>query len=58
MIGDTTSDLLAARAMGVRSILVRTGAGGRDGKYDVRPDFVADDLAAAVALILDARPDA
>lgn len=52
MVGDTTSDVAAARAAGVRSILMRTGEGGRDGKYAATPDRVADDLAAAVDLIL------
>ena len=52
MIGDTTSDMLAARTAGVRSILVRTGEAGRDGKYQVTPDHVVDDLASAADLIL------
>ncbi|GBU19337.1 MULTISPECIES: HAD-IIIA family hydrolase [Methylobacterium] len=52
MIGDTTSDMLAARRAGVRGILVRTGEGGRDGRYEAPPEHVADDLAAAVGLIL------
>lgn len=57
MVGDSTSDIAAARAAGVRSILVRTGEGGRDGKYDATPDFIVSDLAAAVDLILrDSQP--
>ena len=55
LIGDTTSDLLAARRAGVRSILVRTGEGGRDGKHQAEPDVVVDDLAAAVDHILADR---
>ena len=55
MIGDTTSDLLAARRAGVRSILVRTGEGGRDGKYAAEPDVVVDDVSAAVDFILADR---
>jgi histidinol-phosphate phosphatase family protein len=51
MIGDTTSDLLAGRRAGVRTIQVRTGEGGRDGKYAVTPDFVMDDIQGAVAFI-------
>ena len=52
MVGDTTSDIEMARRSGLRSILVRTGEGGRDGKYQATPDFVAEDLAAAVEIIL------
>ncbi|MET0408232.1 MAG: HAD-IIIA family hydrolase [Hyphomicrobium sp.] len=56
MIGDSTGDILAAAKIGLRSILVRTGEGGRDGKYDVLPDFVVDDLAAAADFILNSYP--
>ncbi|MCJ2084696.1 HAD-IIIA family hydrolase [Methylobacterium sp. E-005] len=56
MIGDSTSDLGAARNAAVRSILVLTGEGGRDGKSRVRPDFTVPDIAAAAAFILDIHP--
>jgi histidinol-phosphate phosphatase family protein len=56
MIGDTTSDMLAAHHAGLGTILVLTGEGGRDGKYVCSPDFVAADLAAAVRLILEDVP--
>ena len=52
LVGDTTRDLQTGVNAGCRTILVRTGYGGRDGKYDVRPDFVADDLAEAADIIL------
>ena len=52
MVGDTTSDILAGKRAGLRTILVRTGYAGRDFKYDVEPDFVANDLADAVDWIL------
>jgi histidinol-phosphate phosphatase family protein len=50
-VGDTTSDMLAAKRAGIRSILVRTGEGGQDSKYAAAPDHVVDDLEAAVELI-------
>ncbi|HNQ89708.1 MAG TPA: HAD-IIIA family hydrolase [Verrucomicrobiota bacterium] len=53
LVGDSTTDLATARAAGVRSVLVRTGLGGRDGKHAVSPDFVVDNVGAAVALILE-----
>jgi HAD superfamily hydrolase (TIGR01662 family) len=52
MVGDTTTDILAGNRAGLRTILVRTGFSGRDYKYDVEPDFVANDLAGAVEWIL------
>lgn len=51
LVGDSTSDILAARNAGLKSILVETGAGGADGKYPVRPDFVSRDLPSAVGFI-------
>jgi histidinol-phosphate phosphatase family protein len=58
MVGDTTSDILAGKRAGLSTILVRTGYSGRDFKYDVEPDFVANDLAGAVEWILYGHSDA
>jgi len=55
MIGDQTRDIEMARRAGLRSILVRTGTGGRDGRYTAAPDLVADDVAAAARMILDQK---
>jgi histidinol-phosphate phosphatase family protein len=52
MIGDCTMDIQTAINAGTHSILVKTGEGGADGKYDARPDAVALDLRAAVEYIL------
>jgi histidinol-phosphate phosphatase family protein len=52
LIGDSTSDILAATRSGLRSILVKTGEGGGDRKYAARPDFVKRNAAAAVRFIL------
>ena len=57
MVGDTTSDILAGRRAGLRTILVRTGYSGRDFKYDIDSDFVAHDLAGAVDWILCGHAD-
>lgn len=52
LVGDTTQDVLTGRNAGVRTILVRTGHGGKDPwQYDAKPDFVARDLAAAARVI-------
>lgn len=56
MIGDQHRDLLAARAAGVRRILVRTGKGAETQAQglgeDILPVSVYDDLHAAVAALL------
>ena len=56
MIGDTTSDIESGRRAGLRTILVRTGHAGSDGKFPFRPDYVTSDLGAAASWILDGHP--
>lgn len=55
MIGDRSVDIEMARRAGLQSILVQTGVGGRDGKFSATPDHVAEDLAAAAAIILESQ---
>jgi D,D-heptose 1,7-bisphosphate phosphatase len=52
LIGDTTTDLQTARNAGVKSILVRTGHAGTDGKHAVQPDYSFDTLGQAVDFLL------
>lgn len=56
MVGDETRDIEMARRGGLRSILVRTGKAGLDHKFHCIPDFVVDDLPAAVTMILEKAP--
>lgn len=51
-IGDMTTDIELARRCGMRSVLVETGFGGRDAKFDVSPDHTAASLREAVSYIL------
>jgi D-glycero-D-manno-heptose 1,7-bisphosphate phosphatase len=51
-VGDRTVDIQCGRLAGCRTILVRTGYGGRDELYDAPPDEVCEDLWAAADLIL------
>ncbi len=51
-IGDTTVDVQTGINAGMRTILVKTGEAGMDGKYEVIPDYIANDLLEAVSLIL------
>lgn len=54
-IGDTTTDIQTGIEAGMRTILVRTGKGGQDGKFSAPPDFIFDDLKGAVDFILKGR---
>ena len=54
MIGDKRSDIKAGSGVGCRTILVKTGYGGKGGDtdFDVKPNYVAKDLYEAINLIL------
>jgi histidinol-phosphate phosphatase family protein len=52
LIGDSTTDLETARNAGVKSVLVRTGHGGRDGKFSAAADFTADNVLDAVRVVM------
>jgi phosphoglycolate phosphatase-like HAD superfamily hydrolase len=58
MIGDTSTDMQTAKSLGLRAVLVLTGKAGRDGLYDVAPDYRFDTFAEAVDFILaqDTQP--
>jgi D,D-heptose 1,7-bisphosphate phosphatase len=53
VVGDRTSDILAAKNAGMKSVLVQTGFAGKDARYNSEPDYVAKDLGEAINLILD-----
>ncbi len=52
IIGDMTGDIQTGVNAGLKTVLVRTGMAGTDGKYDVTPDYVFDDLIGAVRGII------
>ncbi len=52
MIGDSTIDIQTGINAGIRTVLVKTGVAGGDGKYAVTPDLIADDLLKAVKQIV------
>ena len=56
MVGDSTRDVELARRAGLASVLVRTGNGGDDGRYEARADHVVADIAAAAELIAETAP--
>lgn len=43
-VGDKTSDILAGKRSGLRTILVKTGYGGLDKKYKVKPNYIFKNL--------------
>ncbi|MBI4447457.1 D-glycero-beta-D-manno-heptose 1,7-bisphosphate 7-phosphatase [Candidatus Woesearchaeota archaeon] len=51
MIGDKTADIEWGRRCGCKTILVKTGRGGADKKFEVTPDFIVEDLFEAANLI-------
>lgn len=51
-IGDTTTDIQAGINAGLKTALVRTGKGGKDGKFNIVPDLVSDNIEDAVDYIL------
>jgi histidinol-phosphate phosphatase family protein len=52
MIGDSTSDIAAGQAAGCITGGVKTGIGLSDGKIDIKPDFMAENLLKAAERIL------
>ncbi|MFP6654797.1 MAG: HAD-IIIA family hydrolase, partial [Myxococcota bacterium] len=55
-IGDTTTDLQTASQAGLRSVLVRTGHAGRDGRWPVRADYEFPDLDQASRFLTEVHP--
>lgn len=55
MVGDSTADIQAGKSAGVRAILLKTGYGGADGRFQARPDAICSDLEEAVDIIISGR---
>lgn len=53
MIGDSTVDIQTGKNAGTKTILLSTGQGGQDGKYNVCPDYKVKGLLEAVQIILN-----
>ena len=52
MIGDSTLDIKMAENAGMQSVLLKTGQKGEDGKYEVSPTLIAEDLNDAINKII------
>lgn len=57
LIGDTTTDIQTAKNAGLRSVLVRTGYGGKDGRQPARAEAECEDVLAAVKHVLAAMKE-
>lgn len=53
IVGDTTIDIMTGINAGLKTILVKTGLGGTDKKYEVKADYVTKDLLEAIKLIIN-----
>lgn len=51
MVGDSTRDILAGKRAKLKTILVKTGYAGQDGKYEVKSDFITGNLSEAIKII-------
>ncbi len=51
LIGDKTSDIKAGKISGLKTVLVKTGYGGLDKNYKVKPDYIYKNLSIAVKKI-------
>ena len=51
-IGDTSVDIMTGKNADMKTILIMTGESGKDGKYNVSPDYTVNNLLEAVNLIL------
>ena len=56
MVGDSTSDIMAAQSLSLKSILVRSGEGGADGKHFAIPDFTLPGISEAAEFITEIYP--
>ena len=57
IVGDTTMDLQTGKNAGIRTALVLTGEAGRDGKYKVEPNIVANYLGDCVRKIINDKKE-
>jgi len=52
MIGDMTGDIELGKRLGMKTILVKTGAGGSDKRFNTTPDHVFENISEAAKHII------
>lgn len=55
LVGDTTVDIQTGLNAGLHTILLRSGKGGKDGKYVVAPDFICGTVKDAIDFIINEK---
>jgi histidinol-phosphate phosphatase family protein len=55
VIGDRTTDIQTGKNAGIKTMLVRTGKAGQDGKFSASPDYVFNNIEDAVDFILSKK---
>lgn len=53
MVGDSTIDIQTGKNAGLKTVLLKTGMAGTDGKYDIKADYEAVNLLEAINAILN-----
>lgn len=53
LVGDRTIEIEAGKKLGIPTILVETGFGGRDNKYPIKSDYISIDFSHAVDIIVN-----
>lgn len=51
LVGDSTRDILTGQRAGLKTVLVKTGYGGKDGIYNAEPDATTKNLLEAAEII-------
>ena len=54
-IGDKTTDIFAGFLCGVKTIMVKTGAAGKDNQHKIKPNHIAEDLYDAAKFIMEKK---
>jgi D-glycero-D-manno-heptose 1,7-bisphosphate phosphatase len=52
VVGDTSMDIMLGKKAGCKTILVKTGLGGKDGVHEFKADYIAADIGEAAEIIL------
>lgn len=53
IIGDSAIDIMTGKNVGMKTVLVKTGLGGLDNEYKIKPDFISENLYGAVRILLN-----
>ena len=52
IIGDQTVDIVVGMKLKIKTVIVKTGYMGQDGRFDVEPDYICDNFLDAVRILI------